>query len=706
MRRLLPLRYFGRSELQINSLSRYQIRDDFTDDRAAGSVSTTSVNPGPGTTRYVRDAESKLSLASGKATISGGKASPAYNDPCLVVYPGQTRTPGRIAIFSGTHASGNRHGFGWFDTATPSAGGLSGWENILYTTTTLSMSASADGASPDVPVTLPFRVVNRNYQYAIALRSAGAYYFVRGHENTRWLLAIDFIKGSAATVYAGTFNYDAAYTSDFICVPSRLFLPVPYFYDTFTRSNGAIGSTETSGPDGQALTAKAWPGTTWTVSSNAAINTPTLGAEQASGNLVVGTWYSITATQANYFYTGCAVGHTFRAAATTALDANNKVKALTLSELVNPVSACPDLYMKVTVGALTAGRQAGFALRLDSPTNPTQGILCYFDGSGYLKVDQFSGATYTNILNKSKAFTAGDELILWSYGSCHKLYHRTAAGAMSTWTMDDTINTIYSGNYAGLFSTDSTNTINDITCFPVGAQGEHNIDALIPSSKRKSEVATLLIQFDDGADDVYQYGFPYMQEKGVKGTCYAVTSLIGTAGYMTWAQLLELHAAGWTIGNHTQNHTDLTTLSQADATTEINAGKTDLIAQGITDNPLHLAYPGGANNSTVQAAAAAAGMLTGRGIGSAVLGQWWAYNIYQLRKCKNFGDTLSLAQAEAWVDELIRTGDVGIALLHGLHLTTASSYTWIVSDFQAFIDYVVSKGIRVLTISEAYSIYQ
>ncbi len=54
------------------------------------------------------------------------------------------------------------------------------------------------------------------------------------------------------------------------------------------------------------------------------------GAELSTGTLTIGTMYQITATETDHFGTGLVVHSVFTAAATTALNANNKVKPVTL----------------------------------------------------------------------------------------------------------------------------------------------------------------------------------------------------------------------------------------------------------------------------------------------------------------------------------------------------------------------------------------
>ena len=52
----------------------------------------------------------------------------------------------------------------------------------------------------------------------------------------------------------------------------------------------------------------------------------TLGSEIATGTLTVSLLYKITATEANHFFTGCAIGNYFVSVGTETCDANNKVK--------------------------------------------------------------------------------------------------------------------------------------------------------------------------------------------------------------------------------------------------------------------------------------------------------------------------------------------------------------------------------------------
>lgn len=67
----------------------------------------------------------------------------------------------------------------------------------------------------------------------------------------------------------------------------------------------------------------------------------------------------------------------------------------------------------------------------------------------------------------------------------------------------------------------------------------------------------VIITFDDGYKNVYDYAFPIMQEYGYKGIVCIYPSFIGSAAAMSWEQLAELLKAGWSVEPHSMTHANL-----------------------------------------------------------------------------------------------------------------------------------------------------
>lgn len=250
----------------------YTLQDTFSTDRAAGSVNGTPAEP-TGQARTVADAESKLSITGGVQSYSGGKAAPAWGDPKLT-YPSITRVAGLVFAGTITPAAttsdlliglGNAAVFNSpsiinclnFSSSSRIFIIVSGGENLLvavYTATT--------------------------YQFAIVLRTSGIFVFIKGGAFTLWTLIWVSVTSSTATLFPGDASFNAAFTADNIRIPVPIYIPAPFAYDTFTRANGALGSTETVSPDGLAIAALVWNFTgAWLVSGNTAIVTPTTGSD-------------------------------------------------------------------------------------------------------------------------------------------------------------------------------------------------------------------------------------------------------------------------------------------------------------------------------------------------------------------------------------------------------------------------------------------
>lgn len=235
---------------------------------ASQVVNGSSAEPGVGT-RTVTDTENKLSIANGALTFAGGKASPAAADPAIW-FPAVTRAAGKALIWELTHAAANT--ILW-----------SGWSSAGNT-------APAYGAIKSISGTIQLNdnaltkiatgtySASQSYQVAVVLRAIGAHYYIKGGtEYPTWRLLYVTASGNAATLYPSIANYDAALTSNFIRVPSTLWLPSPLVSDSFATTFGTTSGTghaETSGL-GSGGAGLAWsPTTTWSVSGAKAINAP------------------------------------------------------------------------------------------------------------------------------------------------------------------------------------------------------------------------------------------------------------------------------------------------------------------------------------------------------------------------------------------------------------------------------------------------
>lgn len=246
----------------------YTLYDNFNTPLAAGSVNATTAEPS-GQARTVTDANSKLSIAGGVASFATGGVG--AGNPGLW-YPQMTRAAGLALLMDLVYVSGNVIVVGW-DTDQVSTAPFGFRVNVVDLTIHDNATLISVGLvlSTGVP-----------YNLAVVLRATGCLYFIKGGIFTKWTLA--WISAtSTANMYPSIAigNATTAFTVDNLRIPVTLYVPSPLAYDTFTRANGALGSTETAGPDSQNITALAWAFTTsiWTISTNKAIATPVLGSD-------------------------------------------------------------------------------------------------------------------------------------------------------------------------------------------------------------------------------------------------------------------------------------------------------------------------------------------------------------------------------------------------------------------------------------------
>ena len=439
----------------------YILRDAFTTELAAGSVNGTAAEPGPGT-RTVGGAV--IAIAGGVLTINGDVTTTDQ-----LTYAAVTRLAGRVFLSTSSAR-----------TTVTTESIIHGWPRVTgllsprwNATTTLQFRDEANVYNPSLVAAYNASDV---VSVAQVMRATGSFFLTKTGSGD-WLLRLVRHTGTAnaTPTFSSNKTTTVNVTFDNIKVPGNLWMPTPLASDGYATAYGtsdglghAEGVATGLGAGGSGVT---WSNaaTTWAVATAKAVNTPRLGAEQATGALVVGTWYQITATAVDYFYTGCTVGGTFRAAATTALDANNKVKALTLTDLISVGAlACYDVLAGVAVVRGTDNR-AGLCLCADSATTPANFVLAYLDGLGNVRVDKCVAGTYTNVSTTAVTYSAGARLVVHHHGSLWRTFYN------NLFVKADTISDagIIVNTRHGLFSTSPNNTFDDYACYPVGTSAEY-----------------------------------------------------------------------------------------------------------------------------------------------------------------------------------------------------------------------------------------
>lgn len=232
----------------------------------------------------------------------------------------------------------------------------------------------------------------------------------------------------------------------------------------------------------------------------------------------------------------------------------------------------------------------------------------------------------------------------------------------------------------------------------------------------------IALKFDDGYTEVIDTAYGILSPFQFPATVGVISSKVGTAGYMTLANLNTLHSATapWAMCNHTDTHGAspfLSSASQASCLTEIQTCQTYLSNQGFTRDNEHLMFvaPYGENSANYMAAAVQAGckMFIGVGVGNNALPNSYpssdnlettlASQVYPGLNVVNTGWTG--AQALAFVDRCIASGKSMIVNMHKIKGTPANDLDWSTAHFTTFVNglYARSALLDVVTVPEFYS---
>lgn len=257
---------------------------------------------------------------------------------------------------------------------------------------------------------------------SVIIRQAGYVVFYKSSD--KWLLEWVGNSGTTDPLYVGLGCRLNPFSPqiDFFRVPVARWLPTPLVSDGFGSAFGisdGLGHQEgIAGGIGAGGAGVVWSnaGNTWSVSGGKAINTAPSGLSQQMSVAQVST------------------ADVFASAALT-----------------------------------RAAGSVGLALSMDSASSPANGVLVYLDGTN-CKVDKIVGGVTSNVRTTAVTYSAGARLVVAKNGSEYRVYYNNAlVGAANTISDAGIIN----NTLHGLFSTDASNTLDDLTIYATGTGGEY-----------------------------------------------------------------------------------------------------------------------------------------------------------------------------------------------------------------------------------------
>ncbi|CAG0946117.1 Poly-beta-1,6-N-acetyl-D-glucosamine N-deacetylase [Anaerolineae bacterium] len=164
----------------------------------------------------------------------------------------------------------------------------------------------------------------------------------------------------------------------------------------------------------------------------------------------------------------------------------------------------------------------------------------------------------------------------------------------------------------------------------------------------------IVLTFDDGYIDNYQFAFPILKKYKFVGTFHVITDFVDgrKPGYMTWDNLEEMAIEGMEIGSHTLDHPDLYRKPRAFQVNEI-AGSKAVIEARIGTPVKSFCYPAGHYDSVTIDVLRSSGILAAT---TEIQGtRQSTAQIYELRRIRIRG-SYSVADFGYWIKYFFASG--------------------------------------------------
>ncbi|MEU6181157.1 polysaccharide deacetylase family protein [Streptomyces coeruleorubidus] len=245
---------------------------------------------------------------------------------------------------------------------------------------------------------------------------------------------------------------------------------------------------------------------------------------------------------------------------------------------------------------------------------------------------------------------------------------------------------------------------------------------LVPDTSETFPNGVVSITFDDSYSSVYSLAKPKMDALGFQGTMFNIAEAIGSGpSYLTVPQMRIMQDySGWEQGGHaygTAAHAArYTTLTEQAVDDDFRKLRSWMVANSFTSE--HFAYPGGQFGKTTDGVPvdqiAARYFTTARSIVSETVESFAPAMPHRLKAVTGINDAsgiggvtvASLTAAGGKLDRCLNNGDWLILCLHKIVAGTPADSTEIgQAGFNTLMDAIASRGIPVVTVSEAMRYY-
>jgi peptidoglycan/xylan/chitin deacetylase (PgdA/CDA1 family) len=350
-----------------------------------------------------------------------------------------------------------------------------------------------------------------------------------------------------------------------------------------------------------------------------------------------------------------------------------------------------------TIGADTTNFRTGAAsLKLTcasgASASASKTISKLFGTAPMLRLTFYLAETIADCSNIQIRFSSVSNFAKTKYCSIGR-----SAGFHTGWNTID----IYSSDWQDIGSEDWANTMTKMRVTAIAMSGKTcnvSVDSMLTGVVG---YPCVMLNFDDCLTSLYATVYPYLKARNMRASAFCISDNIGTAGYVTQAQLQEIAADGnIMIGNHTKAHPYLTSLSEGDQETQIGTCKTYLEGLGITTGK-HLAQPYGDWNEDTLTACRNLGIASGRTVQSVA---YPVANDDQMLLISSYPviNTDSLTTIKGWVDKAITYNTPINLQFHDIVEVPSTTYQWATADFKALIHYIAGFNLPMITHDDFY----